>query len=153
MKKWLVGALLIVGMTTFAQEAVKNTATNDAKPKREQLNPEQRAQRQLQKLTATLNLTPAQQKEVEKILIAQNEKREANFAAHKADKDSKKTLTKEERKAKKSEMEANRTAVKEQFQKILTPEQLVKLDKLNSEKRQKRAENHKKSESSTNKKA
>ena len=83
MKKLFIVALLVVGMTSFAQE-------RKAKPERakmEQLTPEQRDQLQLKKMTLDLDLNASQQKEMSKIIAEQSAKREARMAERKATND------------------------------------------------------------------
>ena len=55
MKKLLVAALLVVGMTTFAQEEVKE--------QKAQLTPEQRVESQVKRMTKDLTLNEKQAQE------------------------------------------------------------------------------------------
>ncbi len=124
MKKLFIAAILVVGMTSFAQE-------KKARPERtqmEQMTPEQRNQLQLKKLTLELDLNASQQKEMSKIIAEQTAKREAKMAERKANKDSAKKLTSEELFAKKSQMLDEQIVMKERMEKILTPEQYKKWD-------------------------
>ena len=82
MKKLFIVALLVVGMTSFAQE-------RKARPERaqmEQMTPEQRNQLHLKKMTLELDLNASQQKEMSKIIAEQSTKREARMAERKANK-------------------------------------------------------------------
>jgi Spy/CpxP family protein refolding chaperone len=125
MKKLFIVALLVVGMTSFAQE-------KKARPERakmEQMTPEQRNQLHLKKMTLELDLNASQQKEMSKIIAEQSAKREAKMAERKATKDSvKKQLTSDEIFAKKSKMLDEQIVMKERMKKILTPEQYKKWD-------------------------
>lgn len=125
MKKLFIVALLVVGMTSFAQE-------RKARPERakmEQMTPEQRNQLHLKKMTLELDLNASQQKEMSKIIAEQSAKREARIAERKANKDSaKKQLTADELFAKKSKMLDEQIVMKERMKKILTPEQYKKWD-------------------------
>jgi Spy/CpxP family protein refolding chaperone len=125
MKKLFIVALLVVGMTSFAQE-------RKARPERaqmEQMTPEQRNQLHLKKMTLELDLNASQQKEMSKIIAEQSAKREAKMAERKASKDSaKKQLTADELFAKKSKMLDEQIVMKERMKKILTPEQYKKWD-------------------------
>ena len=125
MKKLFIVALLVVGMTSFAQE-------RKAKPERakmEQLTPEQRDQLQLKKMTLDLDLNASQQKEMSKIIAEQSAKREARMAERKTTKDSvKKQLTSEECFARKNQMLDEQIVMKEKMKKILTSDQYKKWD-------------------------
>ncbi|WKL43041.1 hypothetical protein [Flavobacterium sp. ZE23DGlu08] len=125
MKKLFIVALLVVGMTSFAQE-------RKARPERakmEQMTPEQRNQLHLKKLTLELDLNASQQKEMSKIIAEQSAKREAKMAERKATKDSdKKQLTSDELFAKKSKMLDEQIVMKERMKKILSADQYKKWD-------------------------
>ena len=68
MKKLFVLALLVVGLTTFAQEKGKR---GDFK----EMTPEQRTEMQVKKMTKDLDLNEKQQKEVKELLASQKEDR------------------------------------------------------------------------------
>jgi hypothetical protein len=125
MKKLFIVALLVVGMTSFAQE-------RKARPERaqmEQMTPEQRNQLHLKKMTLELDLNASQQKEMSKIIAEQSAKREARMAERKASKDSvKKQLTADELFAKKSKMLDEQIVMKERMKKILSADQYKKWD-------------------------
>jgi hypothetical protein len=127
MKKLFIVALVVVGMTSFAQE-------RKARPERaqmEQMTPEQRNQLHLKKMTLELELNASQQKEMSKIIAEQSTKREARMAERKANKDSaKKQLTADERFAKKSQMLDEQIVMKERMKKILSADQNKKWDEL-----------------------
>ncbi|MET0760558.1 MAG: hypothetical protein ABWZ56_09070 [Flavobacterium sp.] len=126
MKRLIVAALLIVGITSFAQESKE-------KPQRtqmEQLNPEQRNQLRLKRLTLDLDLDASQQKEMSKIIAEQSAKREAAMAERKAIKDAGKKLTPDERFAKQNKMLDEKIAMKARMKKILNAEQFEKWDKM-----------------------
>jgi len=113
MKKLIIVALLIVGMTSFAQESKQ-------KPQRtqmEQLNPEQRNQLRLKRLTLDLDLNASQQKEISKIIAEQSAKKEASMAERKAIKDTGKKLTPDERFAKQNKMLDEKIAMKARMKK------------------------------------
>jgi hypothetical protein len=125
MKKLFIVALLVVGMTSFAQE-------RKARPERaqmEQMTPEQKNQLHLKKMTLELDLNASQQKEMSKIIAEQSAKREARMAERKASKDSaKKQLTADELFAKKSKMLDEQIVMKERMKKILSADQYKKWD-------------------------
>ena len=133
MKKIVFAALLVLGITAFAQES------NEKSPreKMEQLSPEQRSQMKLKRLTKELGLNESQQKEIGKIIADI----ETNKAAFKAERMEKKTAgikpTPEERLALKNRMLDQQKATKEKISRILNPEQLAKWDKIQEERKEK----------------
>ncbi|MFV8334503.1 hypothetical protein ACNQF7_00290 [Flavobacterium sp. RSP29] len=122
MKKLFIVALLIVGMTSFAQER----KVRSERAKMEQMTPEQRNQLHLKKMTLELDLNASQQKEMSKIIAEQSAKREAKMAERKATKDSGKKLTADELFAKKSQMLDEQIVMKERMKKILSADQYKK---------------------------
>jgi Spy/CpxP family protein refolding chaperone len=131
MKKMIIAALLITGMVTFAQEG-KPLKKRD---QMEQLTPEQRNELRLKKMTLDLGLNASQQKEMSKIISEQSAKMEVAKAERKANADSDKKPTADERFAKQSKMLDEQIAMKERVKKILTPEQFEKWEKMKAEKR------------------
>ena len=71
MKKLIVAALLVVGLTTYAQEKEGRRAG------REKLTSEQKVELQVKKMTKDLNLNEKQTKDVRALVTKQVEKREA----------------------------------------------------------------------------
>ena len=110
MKKLIIAAVLMIGMTSFAQERTPGEKGH----KTERLSPEQRNEKHLKKLTSELNLNEKQQKEIGAILAEQSSKREEN---------------KEERKA---QMQANGAKIKA----VLTPEQTKKWEEMKAKKKE-----------------
>lgn len=92
MKKLFIAALLFVGIVSFAQD-VKQKPTRD---QRENLTPEQRNEKHLQKLTSELSLDKKQQDQVKQLLAERSTKAEKFKDARK---DSKTKPTAEEREA------------------------------------------------------
>ncbi|MFY0483410.1 hypothetical protein ACI6PS_12475 [Flavobacterium sp. PLA-1-15] len=131
MKKLIAGALLLVGMTGFAQEKVSLQDRAD----NEKFTAEQRNELQLKKLTLELDLTASQQKEMSKIIAEQNSKREAAKADFKSTKTSNKKLTADERFVMKNKMLDEKIAMKEKVKKVLTPEQVEKWEKMKKDRR------------------
>ena len=133
MKKLALIVLLVVGLSTYAQEEKKQERQGAA---RERLSPEQRNQLQLKKITLDLNLNESQQKEIAKILEEQSAKRQAEMAAFKANKDKGVKPTAEERFAMKNKKLDEAIAVKAKVQKVLTPEQFKKWEDMKKENRE-----------------
>lgn len=117
MKKVFAVALMLVGLTTFAQERGG---------KREHLSPEKQTELQVKKMTLDLDLNEKQQKEVKSILLVEAKKREARKAEREARKESQEKASKEERFEMKSKMLDNQIAMKEKMKGILSPDQMKK---------------------------
>ena len=133
MKKLALIVLLVVGLSTYAQEGKKQERQGT---ERERLSPEQRNQLQLKKMTLDLNLNESQQKEIAKILEEQSIKRQAEMATFKANKDKGVKPTTEERFAMKNKKLDEAIAVKTKVQKVLTPEQFKKWEDMKKENRE-----------------
>ena len=133
MKKLALIVLLVVGLSTYAQEGKKQERQG---AERERLSPEQRNQLQLKKMTLDLNLNESQQKEIAKILEEQTSKRQAEMATFKANKDKGVKPTAEERFAMKNKKLDEAIAVKAKVQKVLTPEQFKKWEDMKKENRE-----------------
>ena len=136
MKKLVLGALLMVGMTAVAQEG---------KPlvRQQPLTAEQRENReqfQLKKMTTELNLDDKQQKALAEILNERTEKGKALREEHKANKENGVKLTPEQRKERRAEMEAFRNAQDEKIKKILRNDQLAQWEKMKAAEKAKRQE-------------
>jgi Spy/CpxP family protein refolding chaperone len=106
MKKLIVAALLVVGLTTYAQEKEGRRAG------REKLTSEQKVDLQVKKMTKDLDLNEKQTKDVRALVTKQVEKREAI----------------------KIQMQAEKEAVSVEMKKILTAEQYAKWEKNREEK-------------------
>jgi Spy/CpxP family protein refolding chaperone len=106
MKKLIVAALLVVGLTTYAQEK------EGRRSGKEKLTSEQKVNLQVKKMTKDLDLNEKQTKDVRALVAKQVEKREAI----------------------KVQMEAEKEAVSVEMKKILTAEQYAKWEKNREEK-------------------
>ena len=109
MKKLIVAALLVVGLTTYAQEKEGRRAG------REKLTSEQKVELQVKKMTKDLNLNEKQTKDVRALVTKQVEKREAK----RKEMEDLKTKMREDIKA---QIQAEKEAVSVEMKKILTPE-------------------------------
>ena len=77
MKKLFVVAFLLVGLLTFAQEKPVQMKGKQAKMERNQnMTAEQKTELQVKKMTLDLDLSSKQQTEVQKLVLAQAQKRE-----------------------------------------------------------------------------
>ena len=119
MKRFIVVALLAIGMSAFAQ--VENSE-NEGKDPIEKMSPTERAEKALKRMTKKLKLTEAQQKQM-KVLIAEQEAKKAdpNFKPSKED----------------------RLAMKEKISKVLTAEQNAIWDKIQEDRKEKMKEKKK----------
>jgi Spy/CpxP family protein refolding chaperone len=106
MKKLIVAALLVVGLTTYAQEK------EGRRSGKEKLTSEQKVNLQVKKMTKDLDLNEKQTKDVRALVAKQVEKREAI----------------------KIQMQAEKEAVSVEMKKILTAEQYAKWEKNRDEK-------------------
>jgi len=124
MKKMFAIAVLMIGMTSFAQE--KPVGKKMDKAKMEKLTPEQRNEQHLKKLTKDLGLNDSQQKQMATLLSEQSAKRESKKAEREKLMQAKRAERNEEMKAFDSKVKA-----------ILTPDQSKKWDEMKAEKREK----------------
>jgi len=123
MKKVFLAALLVVSITTFAQEEKKPVSK---KAEMEKMTPEQRSELRLKRVSAILNLTEKQQKEIAPILEEQQQKREKALADFKAMKEKGTKPSAEERAERLKQRDDDQKAMNEKLEKILTPEQMKK---------------------------
>nr|WP_294787993.1 hypothetical protein [uncultured Flavobacterium sp.] len=133
MKKLFIAAMLFVGMASFAQDM-------DQKPEREpreRMTPEQRNEKQLQKLTTELNLDANQQSQVKQLLAERSAKAEKFRETRKDKKDSNTKPTAEERAAFKKQMEDEVAANDAKMKSILKADQYTKWKTLQEEKKDK----------------
>lgn len=124
MKKVIVAALLVVGITAFAQEKEGRRAG------REKLTSEQKVDLQVKKMTKDLDLNEKQAKDVRVLVTKEVAKREAK----RAEMQELKTKKREEMKA---QREAEQAAVSADMKKILTAEQYAKWEKNREERKEK----------------
>ena len=129
MKKLLVAALLVVGMTTFAQEKMGD--------QKEKLTPEQRVESQVKRMTKDLTLNDKQVQDVRGLVAKEVEKREANRTEMEAKRASGVKPSKEDMLARKAKFQEDQVAMDASMKKILTPEQYAKWLQKNQERKEK----------------
>lgn len=134
MKKTFL-TLLLIGTLSGAYAQEKETAS--VKPQRERMSPEQRNQLQLKRMTANLDLTASQQKEMAVIIADENAKREAKRAEMKANKEAKKELTADERFKLENEKLDAQIEHKAKIKKVLNKEQFEKWEENHDKRRDK----------------
>lgn len=140
MKKLLMVAFLVVGLTAFAQENKMDRKRADM----EKLTPEQRNQLAVKKMTLELGLNDSQQKEMSKIITEQSAKREAAMAERKANDEKGVKPTADERFARESKRLDEQMALQERVKKILSPEQFKKWEQLKADRKEKMQERREK---------
>lgn len=124
MKKLFLVALLVVGITAFAQEKQGRRAG------KENLTSEEKVDIQVKRMTKDLSLNEKQAAEVRVLVTKQTQKREDLKAELKADKERQRTEMK-------ANLEKEQAAISAEYKKILTPDQYVKWEKNLEEKKEK----------------
>lgn len=123
MKKIIVAALLVVGLTAFAQEK------EGRRTGKEKLTTEQKVDFQVQKLTKDLDLNDTQAKNVKVLVTKEVEKREAR-------KSEIKELQTNKRQEIKAQREVDQAALSADMKKILNAEQYAKWEKNREERKE-----------------
>ena len=136
MKKLIIVALLVVGITAFAQNR-KEMGNRPDRSKTEKFSPEQRTQIMVKKFTLELDLNAKQQEQVKQIIAEQGLKREWMRAERMAKKEDKKRPTADEQFAMKNKMLDEQIAMKNKMKTILSPEQFEKWNSLNNNRQEK----------------
>ena len=133
MKKLFVVALLVVGLTTFAQEKGKR---GDFK----EMTPEQRTEMQVKKMTKDLDLNETQQKQIKELLNSQKEDRAEMLERRKEMKETAEKATKEQRAEMKAKMEEKKAVIDAKMKSILTDDQYKKWEAQKEEGKEKMKE-------------
>lgn len=136
MKKLFIAAMLFVGIASFAQDMDQKPAREP----RERMTPEQRNEKQLQKLTTELSLDASQQAQVKQLLAERSAKAEKFREARKDKKDSNTKPTAEEKAVFKKQMEDEVAANDAKMKSILKADQYTKWKTLQEEKKDKMRE-------------
>lgn len=130
MKKLFLVALMLVGLTTFAQDK------RVGKAERPKLSSDEKVEKQVEKLRTDLALNEKQVAEVKALVTEQVKKREAKKAEIKAIKTA-------DRKEMMAKMKDEQTAMKDKMKKILTAEQFTKWEANREEMKDKMREKRK----------
>lgn len=136
-KKAIIAIILLISVSSFAQEQVQSDKKSD-RPRKERQTPEERSQAQLAKLTAELGLNTQQQEQIKPILAEQNAKLES-LRTERMSSDFKK-MTAEEREVSRNQRLENQKATETKLQAILTPDQFKKWKEADEAKKAKRRE-------------
>ncbi|MEO9892754.1 hypothetical protein [Aurantibacter sp.] len=133
MKKAIIVMMLLVGVTTIAQERKERPNRGDMKD----LTAEQIATLQTKKMTLALDLTSKQQTQIQAINLEQATTRKAKMAERKAAKEDgeRKKPTSEERYAMQNERLDAQIALKSEMKSILSDEQYTKWEKMRHHKK------------------
>lgn len=151
MKKVIVVLIFMVGMTAMAQQGERQHRDG-----MHQMTPEQTATLKTKKMTLALDLTDAQQKQIQSLNLENAKTRKATMEKRKAKKgdgESKKP-TSDERYALKNERLDKMIAHKADMKDILSPEQYGKWEKMSQQKgkhQKRKGENDKKQKRHTRK--
>lgn len=121
MKTWILAVVIMMGITVNAQTK---------KEHKEALTPEQKVELRVKKLTLALDLNSKQQKEMKVLLLSKETERQQVIEKLKLDNKAKKELTADERFAMKNNALDKKIEMKEEMKRILTKEQIEKLDKI-----------------------
>jgi protein CpxP len=124
MKKLIIAALLVVSVSSFAQENTGKKNKSD-RGTREMKSPEERTEARLKKMTTELSLDANQQVEMKQIITEQNSKREAMRAERMLNKDRTKP-SKEEYKAMKVKRDEESAAMDSRIKAVLNSTQYDK---------------------------
>jgi len=125
MKKLIIVILILVGFSTYSQEA--NAPKNKkGKVSREMKSPEQRSEALLAKMTTELNLDAKQQAQIKPIIDEQGVKMEAIRAQMKANKENNVELSDADKKEMRKKRMADKEATDNKMKSILTSDQFVK---------------------------
>lgn len=127
MKKVLLITLILIGFTVQAQERGEGPRKekNEMREKMRDLTPQQRAALKSKKMALHLDLNESQQKQVEALVVKQEEKRDAM----RSQREEKKELTKDEAFVLKSKMLDEQIEFKKEMKSILNEDQFEKFEK------------------------
>lgn len=131
MKTIIVTVALVFTSLTFAQKG---------EMKRERMKPEEKIEKQLEKMTSELNLTDEQQQKIKPLLEAQSKNREAKKEEMKDLKANGEKLSPEDRLKMREEMKENQSEMKNNLAKILSAEQMEKWENHQNERKEKMKE-------------
>ena len=130
MKKLIVLALCVLGLTAFAQK-------KERRDKFKEMTPEQRVEVRVKKMTRDLDLNATQQNQVRELFLAQKEDREKFVEEVKACREAHQKVTEEQRENAKNKMEEKKEATKLKMKSILTDAQYAKWDASMQERKEK----------------
>jgi hypothetical protein len=125
---------------TEVKEETKNPEGVRPMMKREPMSLEQRVEMRMKRLSTQLNLTDAQKKEIQPILLEQEKSRDNMISERKAMKESGKQLTMDEKLARKDQFMKSQEEYKAKFVKILDANQLKKWEEIEANRKERAQE-------------
>ena len=126
MRRIFLAMLLVVGMTTIAQER---------KMKHDGLTSEQKTELRVKQMTLDLDLNESQQKQIKTLLLSEAKKRETNKEAFLEKKEKGEKPSKEEMYDRKINRLDNQIEFKAKMKKILNEKQMEKWEKMHAERK------------------
>ena len=138
MKTWILAMAMMMGFAMSAQPGDKRMDGN--RPEKEHRAPftaAQRAELRSKNLALKLDLNDKQQKEIQKLVLARETEREQLMAQRKANSETAKKPTPDERFAMMNKRLDAEIAMKKEVKKILTAEQFAKYEQLKDEQHEK----------------
>ena len=134
MKKLIIAAVFALSTTAFSQQ------NKDQLKDVEKKSPAERVEKQLQKMTADLNLDDKQVVVVRELLTNQATKRQEKFDSYKQQKEAQAKISRDDRKLLGAEMKQNQAELKERMKAVLNADQYAKWEKNREEQRVKMIE-------------
>ncbi len=134
MKKLILVAFLLVGMTSFAQ------GKEGKLDRKERLSPEQKEAFLLRKLIKELDLNADQQVKVKAIIATESNKRRELMDARKAKRESGQKPTEQEKADMKKSLQNEQAAFDANLKGVLTSDQYTKWQKIKEERKEKMRE-------------
>lgn len=126
MKKFIMIAVLLTGMTAMAQRHDMQEGRKSMKD----LSPEQIATLQTKRMTLALDLTDAQQAKMKTLFTKEAEERKAKMEERKTKRENDEKLTADEKYAMENERLDKQIAYKKAIKSILSDEQYAKWEKM-----------------------
>lgn len=142
MKKLIIVVLIVVGVSTYAQDA-NTTKKNLDKGTKEMKSPEQKNEARLNKLTIELNLDANQQAQIKPIIADQSIKMEAMRAQQKSNKENNVVPSDADKKVMRQKRMEEKTAMDNKMKGILSSEQFVKYQAMQEAEKAKMKEQNK----------
>ena len=134
MKKLIIAAVFVLSTTAFSQQ------NKDQLKDVEKKSPAERVEKQLEKMTADLNLDDKQVVVVRELLTNQATKRQEKFDSYKQQKEAQAKISRDDRKLLGAEMKQNQAELKERMKAVLNADQYAKWEKNREEQRVKMIE-------------
>ena len=134
MKKLIIAAVFAFTTIAFSQQSTEQAKNFEKK------SPAERVEKQLQKMTADLNLDDKQVVVVRELLTSQATKRQEKFDSYKQQKEAQALISRDDRKLLGAEMKQNQAELKERMKAVLNADQYAKWEKNRDEQRTKMIE-------------